>query len=60
MISISDVTFGEAWQTRATGDIDGLSVVFIGLAELLRNKEASGRGKDRVDAEELRKQQRLK
>jgi hypothetical protein len=60
MTSISGVTFDEAWQTRAAGDIDGLPVVFIGLAELLRNKDASGRGKDRIDAEELRKQQRLK
>jgi hypothetical protein len=31
-------------------------VNFIGRASLLRNKDATGRPKDRIDAEELRKQ----
>jgi hypothetical protein len=37
------VTFDEAWDDRAPGDLDGLPVNFIGA-------------KDRIDAEELRKQ----
>ena len=41
---------------RVPGDLDGLSVNFIGRSSLRRNKEATGRGKDRIDAEELRKQ----
>jgi hypothetical protein len=56
MTSITGVPFDEAWDSRATGEIDGLPVVFIGRAALLRNKEATGRGKDKIDAEELRKQ----
>jgi hypothetical protein len=60
MTSISGVTFDEAWQTRVQGQIDGLTVVLIGRAALLRNREATGRGKDKIDAEELRKQQRPK
>ena len=55
MTSISGVGFEEAWKTRVGGDIDGVPVNFIGKAALLRNKEAAGRGKDRIDAEELRK-----
>lgn len=56
MTSISGLTFDEAWQTRVTGEIDGLPVALIGRAALLRNKETSGRAKDKIDAEELRKQ----
>ncbi len=56
MTSISGLTFDEAWQTRVAGEIDGLRVALIGRAALLRNKETSGRAKDKIDAEELRKQ----
>ena len=56
MTSITGVSFGEAWDDRAHGDLDGLPVNFIGRASLLRNKDATGRAKDRIDAEELRKQ----
>ena len=48
--------FDDAWDDRAPGDLDGLSVSFIGRSSLLRNKDATGRAKDRIDAEELRKQ----
>ena len=56
MTSISGVSFDDAWQTRVPGELDGILVPFIGRDALLRNKEASGRGKDRIDVEELRKQ----
>ena len=55
MTSISGVSFEEAWQTKVTGTVDGVSVQFIGLAALLRNKAAAGRPKDRIDIEALRK-----
>ncbi len=58
LTSISGVDFEDAWQSRVGGHLDGIPVHFIGLDALLRNKEASGRGKDRIDAEELRKAQR--
>ncbi len=53
--SISGVEFSEAWERRVGGTIDGIPVQFIGLEELIRNKESTDRGKDRLDAEELRK-----
>jgi hypothetical protein len=56
MTSVTGVRFDDAWDDRAPGDLDGLPVNFIGRASLLRNKDATGRAKDRIDAEELRKQ----
>ena len=57
MTSITGVSFDDAWEDRARGDLDGFPVNFIGLSSLLRNKDATGRAKDRIDAEELRKRQ---
>ena len=56
MTSVTGVSFDDAWDDRAPGDLDGLPVNFIGRLSLLRNKDATGRAKDRIDAEELRKQ----
>ena len=56
MTSITGVSFDDAWHERDAGDLDGLSVNFIGRLSLIRNKEATGRAKDRIDAEELRRQ----
>lgn len=55
LTSISGVSFEDAWESRVAGDLDGIPVFFIGREALLRNKDAAGRGKDRIDAEELRK-----
>jgi hypothetical protein len=60
MTSVTGVTFEEAWQTRCLGKLDGIAVDFIGRGELIRNKEATGRPKDLIDAIELRKQDGLK
>jgi hypothetical protein len=56
MTSVTGVSFADAWEDRAPGNLDGLPVNFIGRSFLLRNKDATGRAKDRIDAEELRKQ----
>ena len=40
---IEGVTFAEAWSNRETGDVSGLRVAFIGRAEFLKNKRATGR-----------------
>ena len=55
MTSISAVDFDEAWAKRVAGQIDGLPVQIIGLDELVRNKTASNRPKDRIDLDALRK-----
>jgi hypothetical protein len=56
MTSVTGVSFDDAWDDRARGDLDGLPVNFMGRSSLLRNKDATGRAKDRIDAEELRRQ----
>ncbi|MSV29328.1 MAG: hypothetical protein EXQ52_11405 [Bryobacterales bacterium] len=60
MSSLRGVTFEGAWPERVSGRLDGVQVNFIGRAALLRNKDATGRPKDLIDAAELRKQGPLK
>ena len=55
LTEISGVTFEEAWASRDRGEVEGREVSLIGRAALLRNKEATGRLKDRADAARLRR-----
>jgi hypothetical protein len=56
MTSITGVSFEAAWESRVLGELDGVPVFFIGRNALLRNKDSTGRNKDKIDADELRKQ----
>ncbi len=51
--SISGVSFDEVYAARVAAELGGLPVAFIGRAELLTNKRASGRKKDELDVEQL-------
>lgn len=51
--SISGVAFDEAYRQRQTVEIDGLPVPILSCDDLIRNKRATGRDKDRLDAERL-------
>lgn len=53
MTSISGVTFTEAWNSRAAGELDGLPVQFISKELLRRNKAAVGRKQDLADLDYL-------
>ena len=55
LTGIDGVTFEECYEGRIDFEIKGLTVPFIGLEELLRNKEASPRAKDKIDVEELKR-----
>lgn len=55
LTTISGVTFSDAWDTRALGDLGSHAVYFIGWDALIRNKTASGRDKDQVDVKTLTK-----
>src|ERR1043165_8203828 len=46
LTSISGVDFDSAWTSRSPADLDGHAVNFIGVGDLLKNKQASGRPKD--------------
>lgn len=51
---IDGVTFDEAWNRRITSAYGEQPVMIIGLEELIRNKEATGRPQDALDAKTLR------
>jgi hypothetical protein len=50
---ISGVEFGQAYPKRQMIDIEGLAVPVLSYADLIRNKRASGRPKDHLDADRL-------
>jgi hypothetical protein len=51
----SGISFDEAWVSRIQGDVGGTPCKIIGKETLLRNKRATGRGKDLADVETLEK-----
>jgi hypothetical protein len=53
LTSISGVGFDEAWPRRVTHQVVGLAIPFLGRADLVRNKRATGRAKDLADLEAL-------
>jgi hypothetical protein len=53
LTSVGGLTFDEAWDTRQEGVLLEVPVAFLGRDALVRNKRASGRGKDLEDAEAL-------
>jgi predicted nucleotidyltransferase len=61
---IDGVSFDEAWRNKATTHIDikdqTISIHFIGLDELIRNKEALRRHKDLEDLKYLKKARKAK
>jgi predicted nucleotidyltransferase len=54
MTDIDGLTFPECWPNRVEVEIDGLKVSAIGLADFIRNKEATGRLQDLADLQKLR------
>ncbi|MCH2156912.1 MAG: nucleotidyltransferase [Opitutales bacterium] len=55
LTGIDGVTFNECYNNSVIFDIEGQKVRFIGFEELMKNKQASPRAKDKIDLEELRK-----
>lgn len=53
LTSISGVTFSQAWKNKVSGKYGKEIVYFIGKADLIRNKRASGRKKDLLDLDDL-------
>lgn len=47
------VTFDDAWSTKVGGTMDGVPVWFLDRESLIRNKRATGRPQDLVDADIL-------
>lgn len=53
LTSLTGIEFEDAWVSRMPGEVSGLQVNFIGRDALLLNKRATGRVKDKLDADEL-------
>ena len=53
LTALDGVDFPAAWRRRLTADFDGVPVGVIGRDDFLTNKRATGRLKDRADAERL-------
>jgi hypothetical protein len=53
MTAIDGVSFADAWAGRASGRFGAVPVFYIGKAELVRNKRATGRAQDLADVEAL-------
>lgn len=60
MNAISGVIFDDAYERRELVKLDDLDVPFIGFDDLVRNKSVTGRGKDKVDVEELIRRRKTK
>ncbi len=55
MTGIDGVQFDECFDSKIEVDIEDLKLPVISYEMLIRNKLSTGRGKDKVDAEELQK-----
>jgi hypothetical protein len=53
LTAIDGVTFDEAWAHRVAGPFGAATVDYIGLGDLIRNKQASARPQDLLDVEDL-------
>jgi hypothetical protein len=53
LVSITDVAFDVAWPQRIETHYGSIPVCVIGKEALIRNKRATGRPRDILDAEEL-------
>ena len=49
LTAVSGLTFERAWANRVDDVIEGVRVPVLGLADLIANKTAAGRDKDRAD-----------
>ena len=57
LTSITGVRFADAWAGKTVASFGDLQVYFIGTADLIQNKRATGRPTDLVDCEMLEEAQ---
>jgi hypothetical protein len=53
LTGVSGLAFADAWSRRVESVVEGVSVPILGLDDLVANKLASGRLKDRADVQGL-------
>ena len=55
LTSLPGADFESAWKNRAEGTADGITVPFLGVAQLVTTKTLAGRPQDLADIDELRR-----
>lgn len=55
LMDVDGVNFETCFQRRKTGNLDGVTVNFLSLDDLIKAKKSTGRLQDLADAEELQK-----
>lgn len=53
LTGISGVTFADAWPNRVAAVVEAVRVPVLGMNDLIANKKASGRDRDRADVKGL-------
>lgn len=53
LTGIDGVRFEDAWKARVEAEMNGMRLKFLGKADLIQNKRATGRPKDQIDLLEL-------
>jgi hypothetical protein len=53
LTSITGVEFDDAWTRRTEREVNGLTISILSREDLIRNKRATGRPQDRLDARRL-------
>jgi predicted nucleotidyltransferase len=53
LTGVSGLTFEKAWPNRVEAVVEGVTVPVLGLNDVLANKQAAGRDKDRADIKGL-------
>ncbi len=59
LTKITGVNFEEAYLDREEIEIDGLLVPFLSKRHLIQNKESTGREKDKLDVQQLKKRSEI-
>ena len=60
LTSITGVSFPDAWNHRQSKQLEGLNLPVLSLDDLIRNKTATGRLKDKADLEWLKEMKNQK
>ncbi len=60
LTDIDGVAFSEAWNNKTNNNLFGEEINFISLHDLIKNKAATDRLKDKYDVLELKKLEALK
>ena len=56
---IDGIVFEEAYKTKELIDVENLQIPFLSKEDLIKNKESTGRKKDKLDADYLKKNKNI-